>query len=184
MSTLTQRDLNWFRLANSNPQNGFYPFKDRFLRRFAKPDGYDLQIIDLRCRACYGSGNYTPTQTCFRCGGSGIYDTKKVWLIRYDLDGWIYHKPDDYAYTNNGYSYPTPKNEIEGRIKHGDVPQAVARRAFYRLLIRHEPATFYAMIVERWKSKMLCFRSRLAWKLIRLRNKMDLFPAVEDEIPF
>lgn len=170
------REHEWFRLANSNPPPGFYGFKDRFLRRFATRAGWDKQTIEHDCWSCEGAG-------CHRCSGSGVYRTTEHWLERWDLGGAIYHRPASW----NEVPWPRPAvvEFIEGRIKHGTVPQAVARRAFRRLLLRYEPVTFYRLMVEAFRERTMQFRARWAWRLVRLRNKLDLFPAVEErEIPF
>jgi hypothetical protein len=187
VSELTHKDLLWFRLANANPDRDFYPFKDRFLKRFATPDGFDLQVIERECWTCVGSGTGPDGGPCRKCGGDGVYATNKHWLKRFDLCGSIYHKPmwECDARADNGGKNPEPKNHIEGRIKHGDVDSKVARRAFYRLLLRHEPVTFYNIVTDRMLAKMSNVRANLVWKLIRLRNKLDLFKAVpEDDVPF
>lgn len=189
MSDLTTKDLAWFRLANSNPHRDFYPFKDRFLRRFGTPDGWDKQEIERVCYSCYGSGEYLVGVDCNRCGGSGIYDTREHWLRRFYLGGQIYHKPEDNAtvWHENDYRYPEFKNLIEGRVQHAPVDSKVARRAFFRLLIRHEPCVFYNLVCNDLKAGFSAMRAKLVWRLVRLRNKMDLFPAVNDpnsDVPF
>jgi hypothetical protein len=187
MSKLTQKDLLWFRLANSNPTRDFYAFKDRFLKRYATPDGYDLQKVDQFCWGCDGSGMFAPRRPCWRCDGSGIHKTNEHWLQRYDLAGAIYHKPVTHAevYHAHDFKYPEPKREFEGRIRHDEVDSKVARRAFLRLLVRHEPETFYRHVCDAIKARAYWFRVKLVWRLVRIRNKMDLFKAIpEDEVPF
>lgn len=188
MSELTHKDLLWFRLANSNPPHGFYDFKDRFLKRFGTPDGWDKQEIERVCHTCDGSGEYLKGVDCNRCSGSGIYDTVEHWLRRYDLHGKTYHKPESNAtvWHENNFRYPEFKNLIEGRIKHDSVDSKTARRAFFRLLLRHEPHVFYRRVCDAIKDRAYWFRVKLVWRLVRLRNKMDLFRAIpeEDEIPW
>lgn len=186
MSELTQRDFEWFRLANSNPPHGFYDFKDRFLRRFATLTGYDEQRINHSCWSCAGSGEYSSGNTCRSCGGDGVHHTTTHYLLRYELAGNIYHKPVHFlGDVPENMRKAGPVSEIGGLIRHGEVSSQMADRAFRRLLIRHEPTTYYRLIIERWRNKVLHFRCRLAWRLIRLRNKLDLFPAVpEDDVPF
>lgn len=188
MSELSAKEHHWFRSANSNPPSGFYAFKDRFLKRFATPEGFDLQNIQLMCHGCDGSGWYLSDVRCNRCSGTGIYDMRQHWLRRYRLGDAIYHKPMDNAdvyHLGNAYAYPIPHSIIEGRISHGEVSNAVARRAYYRLLLRHEPASFYWVIMDALKSKARWVRHRLVYRLIRVRNQMDLFKAIEDsDLPF
>lgn len=179
------REHEWFRLANSNPPAGFYDFKDRFLRRFAVRAGWDKQTIEHDCWSCDGTGVffYGGDAQCRKCSGSGVYRTTEHWLERWDLGGAIYHRPASW----NDVPWPRPAvvELIEGRIKHAEVSPAVARRAFRRLLLRHEPVTFYRLMLDSWLDYTMRFRASLAWRLVRLRNRLDLFPAVEDrEVPF
>lgn len=185
MKELTSRDLEWFRLANANPPHGFYDFKDRFLRRFATLVGYDEQVIEKECWTCDGSGRVY-NEPCRSCDASGVHHSNTHYLLRYEICGRIYHKPVPFfGDVPENMRRAGPISEIEGRIKHGDVPSQVANRAFFRLLIRHEPTTYYKLVVENWKNGFLNFKAKWAWRLIRLRNKLDLFPAVPpDDVPF
>src|SRR4051812_16726157 len=124
MAELTSKDIHWFRLANSAPPRGFYSFKDPFLKRFAAPAGYDLQIIERECWTCSGSGSFDGRDRCHRCGGDGVYRRDEIYLKRFLLADAVYHKPVDNGVVchENDYRYPKPFNTIEGRIKHADVP--------------------------------------------------------------
>lgn len=187
MNELTAKDLHWFCLANAHGGQDFYAFKDRFLKRFGTPDGYDLQKVEKMCFRCDGSGIYSRDELCRSCDGTGIHHTNEHWLRRYNLEGRIYHKPIDNGevWHEHGFKYPEPRDIIEGLIRHDSVDSKVARRAFYRLLIRHEPITFYNIITDRILTGFNGYRTKLVWKLIRLRNRLDLFKAIpEDDVPF
>lgn len=188
MSELTHKYLNWFRLANSNPPTGFYPFKARFLSRYAVPDGFDLQHVEQFCYTCDGSGQYAKGEACRACDATGIHHVNDHWLQRWNLAGTIYHKPMDHAdvYHLHVYKYPEPRSEISGRIQHLNVDLKVSKRAFYRLLLRHEPVTFYNLVTRQIKDRCYWARLKLTWKLIRLRNRLDLFKAIpeDDKLPF
>ncbi len=183
MPELSSKDLHWFALANANGNAAFYAFKARFLRRFGTRAGLDRQRIELDCYGCEGSGFFTKSEVCRKCGGQGVYDVKEILLERWDLQGRIYHRPLDAA-----EAWPLRNEEpvaiIEGKIKHPPVDPSASRRAFHRLLLRHEPVTYYWVITNQWREGWLCFRACWAWKLIRLRNKLDLFPAVDEDLPF
>lgn len=187
MSELTSKDLHWFRLANSNPPSGFYDFKSRFLRRFGSVEGFDLQHVPRTCHACDGCGEYLKGVPCDRCDGSGIYDVRDHWLQRWRLGDSIYHKPMDHAdvYHLFGFQYPEPVMEFQGLIRHEQVDARVANRSYLRLLIRHEPIMFYAHVIGLIQRRGKAVRTKWFFCLIRLRNKLDLFPAVpEDDVPF
>lgn len=184
MIKLSHKDLTWFRLANSKPAAGWYDFKDRFLKRFATPAGWDFQTIEHECLTCDGTGEKFG-HTCRSCGGYGIFKTTNHWLERWDLQGTIYHRPV------SCFEVPWPRpvivEEIEGRIRHdATVTEGQARRAFNRLLLRHEPATWWKAVCNNIKGG---FTLSWRWKfrLMKLRNKLDLFPAIQppkDEVPF
>jgi len=184
MSELTAKELVWFRLANANATFGFYSFKKRFLARYAKRDGWDLQTIEKECRNCDGSGEYRKGEPCRSCDATGIYRTDEHWLQRWDLCGSIYHVPE-FCSPPHWQRGDSPKREITGRIQHEPVSATVARRAYWRLLLRFEPMNFYWEIIGVIKGRTNQFKAKWAFRLIRLRNKLDLFPAMpEDEVPF
>ncbi|MDE2019371.1 MAG: hypothetical protein KGJ13_03420 [Patescibacteria group bacterium] len=197
------KELRWFAIANANPQFGFYPFKTRFLKRFALRDGYDLQRVNKMCWKCDGSGMYTAHEECRSCGGSGIHHTNEHWLERWNLQGTVYHVPRDHGevYHENGRKYPEPKNEIYGIIQKGIecvvigadyegrervVPSSQeAHWAFIRLLVRYEPLTFWEYVKSCIRQKSSAWRIKRHFCLMRIRNKLDLFPIVgDDDIPF
>lgn len=177
---LDGKDLHWFALANANAQPGFYAFKDRFLRRFGRQVGWDHQTIEHECWACDGGAR--GRESCNRCT-NGVYRTTEHWLERWDLGGRIYHRPVGWM----DVPRPLPKavEVIEGRIRHESVDQGVARRAFMRLLLRHEPGFWWAAVVEDVKGRGRVLGWRWKCRLMRLRNRLELFPVVKDEeVPF
>lgn len=184
MSLLTSKDLNWFSLANAGHPPGFYPFKDRFLKRFAMFDGYCLQEIERECWTCEGSGEYVKGEPCRKCGGDGIWRTDTNWLECWNLSDKVYHRPIDPLPHWQRESAPM-RESISGRIKHAPVRDVVARRAFY-LLLRHEPVNFFHQVSDDIRRQLSNWRARHYWKLMRLRDKLDLFPAVnkDDTVPF
>lgn len=189
MPLLTDKDLHWFWLANCNGNQAFYAFKKRFLKRFSFQDGWDLQTIEKECWTCDGTGTYdwagSGLETCRKCGGDGIYRTSEIWLQRWLLGDKVYHIPEfcspphqERRETNS------PRRYIEGKIKHVEIPESVSRRCFYRLLLRHEPMNFYWLVMESVRNKLSAHRMKMYFCLIRLRNKLDLFPAAPDDVPF
>ncbi len=178
---LTAKDLHWFALANTRPWPGFYAFKDRFLRRYGRQDGYDFQTIEHECWSCDGTGMWF-RERCGRCN-NGVYRTTEHWLERWALSGRIYHRPV------NWWDVPLPRpvavREFVGRVRHQEVSQEVARRAYMRLLLRHEPAAWWGCVVNEFRDSGRRLGWRWRMRLMRLRNALDLFPAVKDEeVPF
>ena len=200
---INHRELHWFAVANANPQVGFYDFKKRFLRRFAVQDGYDLQRIDKTCWKCEGSGFYTSQEECRSCGGSGIHHTNEHWLERWNLQGTVYHVPRHHSdvYCQHGYKYPEPRREIDGIIQKGIervvigpdfegkervVPsQKEAHRAYIRLMVRFEPLNLWEHVKSCVRNKMDAWRIKRMLCLMRIRNKLELFPIIrEEDVPF
>ncbi len=188
MSELTKRDHDWFYLANAGSYHDkslFYLFKKRFLVRFGTDDGWDSQEVPHHCWTCNGTGIFDVSKgtnrvhDCRSCDGSGVHHTNFHWLHRYLLGGRTYHVPEPPPFLQ------PVKNEITGLIAHEPVCPKAARRAFLRLLLRHEPATFYEWICNCARLKVSQHWWRLRMRAVRFRNKMDLFPAVKtDDVPF
>lgn len=121
----------------------FYPWKDEFLRRFAVPDGMDLQILKLACHGCDGTGIWHSecgwhSDRCNRCWGTGVFRRDAVWLSRWNLHGLTFHIPEDRE-REVGPDWILEKQAvarsvISGLVKHAKVDPAAGRRAFLRLL--------------------------------------------------
>lgn len=188
MNTLTALELRWFRAANVGHPHGFYPFKDRMLKRFGVMVGYDTQELGKMCLTCDGSGSWIDGKSCWSCGGSGIYRTATVYLQRWELCGDVYHVPVRFfGDIPEEFRKRGPVQEFEGLIRNlpSDEEKAAAVRAFRRLLLRFEPLTFLELMKAHWLGGLMGFRVRLAWRLFRLRERMELFPiAKDDEVPF
>lgn len=84
-------------LANSSPpavgRTEFYALKERLCRRYGRMEGYDLQHIVKSCWDCDGR------KGCWRCGGSGVYSQVWVYLERWRIGGYVFHKPIIRHYT-------------------------------------------------------------------------------------
>jgi hypothetical protein len=144
------RHVEWLALANAGnyfeKKGWFYPFKTRFLRSHALPDGFDLQIITLKCWC--GDGIYRGYddcrpqdlwERCNRCNGTGIYLKKRIPLIRWMLGNRLFHEPSTLVADSGGMKY---KEIFNGLIKHSEIPERTARRAMERLFLRYEPGKF------------------------------------------
>lgn len=186
--------IEWLALANAGSYTEkrwwFYPFKTRFLRQHALSDGLDLQIIVKPCWCgdgiWRGSDDYPSLpkhlwETCHKCNGTAIYDTRHIVLIRWLINGRIFHEPSTLIphLDTNGRTYHEVFN---GLIKHPEPPPNVSRRAMERLFLRYEPKTFINLWQRRWSN----------WKESRLLNINYQFRRVRsllskqqpDELPF
>lgn len=132
----------------------FYPLKDKLLRKYGKPDGYDLQVIHHRCWSCEGTGIYThwdgDEEECEACEGTGIYRTVRVILARYILGQSVYHIPSkDYNLRDKS----APKNIIDAFIVHDDVDREAVLRVLKILLFRYDFPQFYSLMYELYKER-------------------------------
>jgi hypothetical protein len=185
---LSGLELSWFYKANIGHPTGFYPFKDRMLKRFGVMVGYDTQELEKFCWTCEGSGWFLEREKCDSCGGTGIYRTTTVYLQRWELSGDVYHVPVHFfGDIPEEFRRRGPVQEFEGLIRKlpSNEERAAAVRSFRRLLIRFEPLTFLSLMKDSWVAGLLSFRAGLAWKLFRLRERMELFKIdTKDEVPF
>lgn len=156
---VTPTEIAWLWLANASPadfgyndwkQWRFFPFKDRFLKRFAVPDGSDLQVLKLECRSCtkgiWHSESGRFSDICDRCDGTGVYRIDLVILSRWILGDAVFHKPGERVRgvdedVLEKWKVAFGYRVIEGVIKHPPVHRSIGRRAFRKLLLRYEPET-------------------------------------------
>lgn len=187
--------LRWFRAANAGDYYEkrwlFYPFKQRFLHAHAITDGFDLQTIVKKCWCgdgiWRGRDDDLPKhlhQICFKCHGTAIYETKRIVLVRWLLNGTVFHTPSDKSFE----TWPKDthfKNRFDGLITHSDIAggaatSAAARRAMERLLLRYEPQEFLKLWQTRWrhwadhKRAKIRFHIREVKELLRLVEKQDV----------
>lgn len=125
---LTFADLAW--RANAGRRRAFYPTKDRILRLFGKPDGFDLQLFE--CWGCEGCRSHEDDLTPYRdsCGGTLVHHY--FILDRFRLGARIFHRPTrrrlpswprlDIPEATNG-----ERNRIAGRTLGGVDSGSVAR---------------------------------------------------------
>lgn len=109
----------------------FYKLKERILKEYGKPDGFDVQRIKKICTSCSGTGVFRCTwkaeEQCFSCSGTGIYEKRLVYLNRYKICGFSFHIPQKTLFGEcsdtkgckniiNGYVTHTPPKFKLGRI--------------------------------------------------------------------
>ena len=186
-------DRQWFRIANRAGGAEFYRFKSRMLQRFGTMVGYDEQTIQKICWSCDGSGVHWRGGQCFSCAGTGIYGTRTHYLQRWEMQGDVYHIPVYFfGEIPEEFRKAGPVQEFEGLIHQSpsNDQQRAGDRAFLRLLLRYEPMEFYRVIVSRIQGRSNRYRVKLLWKLMRLRERIELWPIfprkqqVHDEVPF
>ena len=175
MPIFTHKDLHWFYLANAATgywlKQDFYGFKRQFLQQHGTLAGFDLQTLSSVCWSCDGSGMFTCDQECRKCGGSGTFGPgREIILRRFDLAGRIYHVPTEPGEIEVG-DVPV-HGEIEGIIKHEQVPAQVGFRCYMRLLLRYKPTRFHEIAMQ-WLVRKRGSNKRL-FNLIRRRFDQDL----------
>ena len=161
-----------FKVCNSGKSHfykpAFYVLKNELLQTYGRPNDFDLQEIEKKCRTCGGSGMYSKSEGCRNCGGSGIWATKKVVLKRYILNGAVFHQPvgeltydgrlkvfDGYEEDHEcGYGYAKfiyqnfhgiIKNKITGTIKHEPYKLSM-EWAYLYLLWAYKRAEFHTTL--------------------------------------
>jgi len=166
----------------------FYNLKNEILKKYGHEADYDLQTIKKPCHSCGGKGvfkcHWKLPETCWSCLGDGVYQTKKVVLKRYLLNGAIFHEPIGELFggkikvfdTYEDY-YPTFKyelfngkivNEIQGLIKHETI-DLNATWSFYYLLWNYNREEFYKSITH---NVNYC-QTRTKYKLKKMLKKAN-----------
>lgn len=185
------RHLEWLASANAAEYPAkkytFYPLKSRLLRRFAMPDGFDLQTIVLKCwcgdgifRGVDGELPRHCWSYCHKCNGTGVYMRRKIVLARWLVGGRIFHEPmPDLEHRIPSMDF---RERIAGRITHAAAPSAEAgRRAMLRLMLRYEPARWWRFQCDTLKQK---FARRVRIPLINAANHIRRRFGRVDDIPF
>lgn len=85
----------------------FYSVKDALLRRFGRSDGFDVQEIT---HACWGYRHYGCDDDCEKCGGTGVFSRRWVFLERRLWCGCVFHVPRETVFER------PPRVDIVGRI--------------------------------------------------------------------
>lgn len=151
--------------ANSAPPSSvreeFYTLKRSILAEHAVSDGFDTQEIKRDCWGCDGTGTFrhwsrTSSDTCYRCGGSGIFRRDYWWLKRWQWFGHVFHTPI-------GQAQPTESPTIRGRIKHVD--RCFAIEAAVAVMFMVDRPLFDRCVMSVWPK----------WSIVRrLLAKFDL----------
>jgi hypothetical protein len=144
----------------------FYTMKDRILARHGVIIGTDIQRIVLKCRVCDGTGlwhYWEPhrADTCERCWGSGVYRTDFHRLERWQLAGFIFHRPigridghvDDADVT------------IDGKITHAPRDAQQALNAAAILAFVYSDRLFRSLFPHTTAGRVLLYLPRLAGRL-------------------
>ena len=168
----------WAASLWSDPQARFavYRLKDRILTRHGIPDGTDLQILTLHCRACNGRGHHGPewrVDFCRKCLGSGIYAKDFIPLGRFQLGGRLFHIPNSLARYRVACEdldrQPDPatfghRGIILGTVQHGRVPRASARwGAFLILTLRFDRERGPEVVSLWWRDTVRSLRFWWSW---------------------
>lgn len=172
---------DYFFKANS----GIYPQKQDFydkiknevLESKAEFIGYELQIIEYKCRSCFGTGKYKHyhyeydqryligEEPCWHCI-DGIYAVREFTLKKFVLNGVVYHIPGDF--NNKVKHLPTV---VRGKIQHEHIDSNDATNAFIILLWWYNKNEFHYRLKKLAKLKL-----ELIQKLIQKDNTNDELP--------
>lgn len=110
--------------ANTNPgfiyKKSFYNIKDQILKKYGELIGHDIQHIKKPCFACDSTGifkcHWKLPETCWRCGGSGVYEEFFVLLSVYRLGKYEFHLPRERTYSPKYYWVDPENKAIRRRI--------------------------------------------------------------------
>lgn len=192
---ISPRCVEWIRQANAGDYSDkkyiFYPLKSRLCRRFGLADGYDLQTIVLKCwcgDGIFRGSEYTLPErfwkVCNRCCGTGIYLTKHIPLIRWQVGDTLFHEPSTLVSHHSGMQYT---HHFYGLIKHPAINSQAARRAMERLLLRYEPERFINLWHSRWKNwEDWNFKVRAQHMIRRVNESLRAAAWIKpvDDVPF
>lgn len=171
-------------VANAAPQYAnkrewFYPLKLELLEQFGDDDGWDLQIIIKDCWDCEGTGNAywwqdnEKFEECDACWGTGEYARNSYYLLRYRVNGLLFHTP--MSLREAGREGITPlnsqRNTIAGRIEHQNkLTSRQGLLAMTVLLLRYRSDVLFEFLLQGARSRA----KRLWAKFVRIPLLFDL----------
>lgn len=169
-----QSVLAWLcHYANADPMGReFYELKERLLRQYAEFMGHDIQEITKECWGDKWDREdgywYGCSDTCTRCGGTGVFDRRWVRLQKWRWGRFWFHIPD-------GSTRIKPETvQIVGRVKHQDYGKASREAELWLYLVTMHWRTFWEMLTRQsycnpgwWP---LCRLQKIAmWTRMKLR---------------
>lgn len=177
-------------VANATPpvlaKSDFYRMKDRLLRRFGTPDGFDVQHIVKECHACYGQKTITEEirncgvvvsveRNCRRCNGTGVYEQFWTHLLRYTIGQRQFHLPERKFYEDPHLELQRPM--ITGYVTHRRYPFYFSNEAFLLLALLFDRKLFAENFgrwgMSSWKVTPLVILSNFAWKAKRFHLTIE-----------
>jgi hypothetical protein len=155
----------------------FYKVKNKVLKRKAIYCGLQMQRVPVRCNSCDGTGRwhywyYDGGEWCFRCRGTGIFQVRLYYLMKYILNGKVFHIPVGRWYMPQFGDLCT-QEVISGRIKHRDYKKAGYYGALILMAV-YCPSRFIKYKRKRWKFRILQALQKIYygyWNFIYERNK-------------
>jgi hypothetical protein len=157
-------------IANSDPPSNkhwrerFYAMKNRIVHRWAKPDGFDLQVFEgKKCWSCT-DGMWDEYNECHRCDGSSWYRWPRVIrLNRWRLGRYTFHEPILTAYRE---AKPDENITFRGRVEHAKYDYRWVLLATFLLAI------FYDWSLSRFAFGKWLSGTCLAYKIRRLHSTL------------
>lgn len=157
--------------ANADPplfcqRTEFYALKERLLRRWGRLADYDLQEIR---KECWGTRRWDPEHgdyeylgcrdDCPRCGGTGIFHIRWIWLERWEWCGYVFHRPSRESFTRPDYQV-----SIHGRIEHPHYGWASSEAVLWLYLLCGE----WRLLWRALRSSCSC--GRYWWPLLNVQR--------------
>ena len=155
----------------------FYFIKNKLLRKYGHPDGFDIQYIEgKKCHSCGGTGyhilyrwNGKPfdTAACYRCYGGWYKRPTYNILQRFSFGPYTFHQPIERVY----FKRPDIKaNMIEGFIHHNDSRYSDIAASI--LFLFYDSRYFK----KHFSSALRDIRARIRYKARRVKMKLKPDP--------
>lgn len=167
--------------ANAEPpmvgRREFYALKDRLLERYAARDGEDVQKIE---KPCWGDpyGDACEGPSCWKCRGTGVFETVYVRLERHRWGRYVFHRPRDVSWDPRILGEPT----IHGYVQHARYGKSSAEAALWLYILTGEWALLFRSLrgTRRYgwwlwpllNLQRLTFEAEI-WRRARARRRRD-----------
>ncbi|MEC7753800.1 MAG: hypothetical protein VYB44_07205 [Bacteroidota bacterium] len=149
----------------------FYKIKNKLVDKYGVKVGQDIQHIKQQCWSCRDGvfhSDWKEPETCWSCGGTGIYREEWNRLDKYQVGRHFFHQPIERMFIYDPLFDGEAKPIIQGYIRHQKPKYRIGLEMAYWLLLIYgykpklrgfatsKPRTPLLLLVSiRWKIRML-----------------------------